>query len=57
MTISPVTDLLTPRAFDKYRSIAADNVAKAICTRAGGSNQGVFIHHNREMLREAGAIG
>jgi uncharacterized protein YbjT (DUF2867 family) len=57
MSVSPLTDMFTPRAFDKYRSIAADTIAKAICALAGRADEGVFIHHNRDMLREATAIG
>lgn len=50
MMLSPFTDLLTPRAFDKYRSIAASQVASAIAARIGAGERGVFIHHNREMM-------
>ena len=57
MAVSPFTDLLTPGMFDKYRSIAAITVASAICALAGAEGEGVFIHHNREMLREAATIG
>lgn len=57
MAVSPFTDLLTPGVFDKYRSIAATTVATAICALAGAAGEGVFIHHNRDMLREAATIG
>ena len=57
MAVSPITDLLTPRGFDRYRSIAADDVAKAIVALTGREGEGVFIHHNRDMLREAATIG
>ena len=57
MAVSPFTDLLTPGMFDKYRSIAATTVASAICALAGAEGEGVFIHHNRDMLREAATIG
>jgi uncharacterized protein YbjT (DUF2867 family) len=50
MAVSPFTDLLTPRAFDKYRSIAASDVASAIARRAGAAEKGVFVHHHREMM-------
>ena len=50
MTISPFTDLLTPGMFDKYRSIAASQVASAIVRRIGAAEPGMFIHHNREMM-------
>jgi uncharacterized protein YbjT (DUF2867 family) len=57
MRISPFTDLLTPRAFDKYRSIAAVDVASAIAACVGEAAHGLFVHHNRDMLREAARIG
>ena len=50
MAVSPLTDLLTPRGLDKYRSIAATTVAAAICALTGRDGEGVFIHHNREMM-------
>ena len=50
MMISPFTDLLTPPMFDKYRSIAASQVASAIVRLIGAKEVGVFIHHNREMM-------
>jgi uncharacterized protein YbjT (DUF2867 family) len=49
--LSPLTNVLTPRAFDQYRAIAADDVAAAIARVIGATEDGVFIHHNREMLR------
>lgn len=48
--LSPLTNALTPRAFDKYRAIAADNVAAAMATVVGAAETGVFVHHNSEML-------
>jgi len=57
IALSRFTDRLTPAAFDKYRSIAANNVAKAIAALVGRDEPGVFVHHNREMLREAARIG
>ena len=57
MAVSPFTDFLTPRGFDRYRSIAADDVAKAIVALTGREGEGVFVHHNRDMLREATTIG
>jgi uncharacterized protein YbjT (DUF2867 family) len=48
--LSPLTNALTPRAFDKYRAIAADDVAAAMARVVGAAADGVFIHHNREML-------
>jgi uncharacterized protein YbjT (DUF2867 family) len=48
--LSPLTNALTPRAFDQYRAIAADDVAAAMARVIGATGDGVFIHHNREML-------
>jgi uncharacterized protein YbjT (DUF2867 family) len=48
--LSPLTNALTPRAFDHYRAIAADDVAAAMARVIGATEDGVFIHHNREML-------
>lgn len=53
MTLSPVTNLLTPPAFDRYRAIAARDVAAAIAGAVGAAATGVHIHHNREMLESA----
>jgi uncharacterized protein YbjT (DUF2867 family) len=47
--ISPLTDVLTPRRLDHYRSIAADDVAKAIVAKIFEAQSGVFIHENRAM--------
>jgi uncharacterized protein YbjT (DUF2867 family) len=49
--LSPITNALTPRMFDEYRAIKADDVAAAIARVIGAGEDGVFIHHNREMLR------
>ena len=49
--LSPLTNALTPRAFDQYRAIAADDVAAAMARVIGARVDGVFIHHNREMLQ------
>ncbi len=49
IAVSPLTDLLTPRAFDKYRSIAAADVAGAMARLCGEAVPGVLVHHNREM--------
>lgn len=53
MMASPLTDLITPRSFDRYRSIAAAQVARAIAVLAGETAPGRFLHHNREMLQLA----
>ncbi len=50
MMLSPFTDLITPRAFDKYRSIAAADVAAAMSACIGEAMQGLFVHHNRDMM-------
>jgi uncharacterized protein YbjT (DUF2867 family) len=47
--ISPITNLLTPRMFDHYRAIDADDVAGAMAWCIGKAGQGAFVHHNREM--------
>lgn len=54
IAVSPLTDLLTPRSLDHYRSIAADDVAKAIAALCGASGQGMHIHHNRDLWELAG---
>lgn len=51
---SPLTDLMTPRGLDHYRSVAADDVAKAIAALCGVRGAGVHIHHNREVWELAG---
>lgn len=47
--VSPLTDLITPRVLDHYRSIAADNVAGAMAAFAGNDTPGMFVHENRAM--------
>ena len=49
--LSPLTNAVTPRMFDQYRAIAADDVAAAMTRVVDATPIGVFIHHNREMLR------
>ncbi len=53
MALSPLTNLLTPRALDRYRAIDAATVAAAIAALAAGSDPGRFVHHNRDMQRLA----
>ena len=48
--LSPLTNAVTPRAFDQYRAIAADEVAAAMARVIGAAEDGVFVHHNRDML-------
>jgi uncharacterized protein YbjT (DUF2867 family) len=52
--VSPLTDLLTPRVLDHYRSIAADDVAGAIAALAGDNAPGVFVHENRSIWQTIG---
>jgi uncharacterized protein YbjT (DUF2867 family) len=47
--VSPITDILTPRVLDHYRSIAADDVAGAIAALAGDNAPGLLVHENRSM--------
>ena len=49
--LGPLTNALTPRAFDHYRAIAADDVAMAMARMIGAREDGVILHHNRDMLR------
>ncbi len=49
MALAPLTNLLTPPSFDRYRAIEAADVAKAIAALIGAQPPGHFIHHNREM--------
>ena len=49
ISLSPLTNLLTPRAFDQYRAIDAIDVAGAMAGLAGNAEAGLFIHHNRAM--------
>jgi uncharacterized protein YbjT (DUF2867 family) len=48
--LSPLTNALTPRSLDQYKAIAADDVAAAIVRVIGATEDGTFLHHNREML-------
>lgn len=49
MALAPLTNLLTPRALDRYRAIEAATVARAIATLIDRCEPGHFIYHNREM--------
>ena len=49
--LSPLTNALTPTAFDHYKAIAADDVAAAMARMIGARENGVFVRHNREMLQ------
>ena len=50
MMLAPLTNLLTPRSFDRYRAIQASTVAATVAALVGAQPSGHFIHHNREML-------
>jgi uncharacterized protein YbjT (DUF2867 family) len=54
IALSPLTNVLTPRRFDRYRAIAAADVAAAMARAVGAAGSGVHIHHNREMLAPRG---
>lgn len=47
--LSPIVDRLLPARFDRYRSIAADDVATAMTAMIDRPESGIHIHHNREM--------
>lgn len=55
--LSPITDLLTPAVFDKYRSIAAEDVARAMAACVTETAAGVHVHENRDMLHLGAGIG
>ncbi len=50
IALSPVTDLFTPAVLSQYRSIDAQDVAKAIAKLTKETAPGTFVHHNAEML-------
>jgi uncharacterized protein YbjT (DUF2867 family) len=54
IALSPITDLLTPFVLDQYRSIAAADVAAAMAQLVGAGEGGVFVHHNREIMKGNG---
>jgi uncharacterized protein YbjT (DUF2867 family) len=56
VALSPVSNALTPRRFDRYRAIAAADVAVAMAKVVGAPQPGVHIHHNREMLEPRGEL-
>jgi uncharacterized protein YbjT (DUF2867 family) len=49
ISLSQFTNLLTPRMFDHYRAIDADDVAGAMAALVGKAACDVFVHHNRQM--------
>lgn len=53
IALSPVTDFLTPRVLDHYRSIAAADVAAAMAALLQQNAPGTFVHDNREMWNAA----
>jgi uncharacterized protein YbjT (DUF2867 family) len=56
MALAPLTNALTPGAFDQYRAIHSDDVARAMITLIGAENGGIHAHHNREMLALAHSV-
>ncbi len=54
IAISPITDMLTPRAFDRYRSVSASDVAAAMIAVLGREEPGVHVHENRAIGALAG---
>jgi uncharacterized protein YbjT (DUF2867 family) len=52
--ISPLTDMVLLGGWRKYRSIAADSVARAMVNLADADHQGRFIHENDAILSLAG---
>lgn len=49
IAISPLTDRITPRRWDKFRSIAADDVAEAMAACVGSQLRGDHAHENRQI--------
>ena len=52
-SLSPFTNLLTPRMFDHYRAIDAVDVVDAMASTLTNSVKGVHGVHNREMIARA----
>jgi uncharacterized protein YbjT (DUF2867 family) len=53
MRAAPLTDLLMHGPFRRYRSIAADSVARAIAALAGIGGTGTFLHEHDAIIRLA----
>lgn len=53
--VSPLINLVLRGPLDRFAAIDATSVAAAIAALAGAEASGVFIHHNREIYRIAGA--
>jgi uncharacterized protein YbjT (DUF2867 family) len=51
---APLTDALLRGRLDRYRSVAAADVAAAIAALAARNAPGCFIHHYREIVGAAG---
>jgi uncharacterized protein YbjT (DUF2867 family) len=49
MSLSPITDFLTPSRFAAYRSTEAGDVAAAMVACVGATEAGVFVHENAEI--------
>jgi uncharacterized protein YbjT (DUF2867 family) len=54
MLISPLTDMLLMGGLRKYRSISAENVARAMANLVDAQDHGRFIHENDAILSLAG---
>lgn len=50
MALAPLTNALTPSAFDQFRALHSEDVARAMIALIGAENGGNHVHHNREML-------
>ena len=53
IAVSPFTDLLLRGPLDRFRSIPAGHVARAIASLVGRPGCGRFVHHNREIEKLA----
>ncbi len=53
MMLSPLTDMLMLGSLARYRSISAENVARAIAALTGEQKKGNFIHENSAIERLA----
>ncbi|HMJ93739.1 MAG TPA: NAD(P)H-binding protein [Allosphingosinicella sp.] len=51
--LSPIVNLVLRGRLDRFAAIGADIVAQAIAGLAGLGDEGIFIHHNRDIRRIA----
>lgn len=49
--LSPLTNLMLRGPLDRFAAIDAGEVASAMAKMAGRTEPGIFVHHNREILR------